>query len=359
MSTISKLQISSVRNIESIEISPSSQLNLVWGENGSGKTSVLEAIHLLATGRSFRSSKTDPLIRHCDTEAVIFAELAGDQQVGLSKSRRQKNKLRLQNENQRNWDNVARLIPVQILDATSFQLLEGGPKSRRRFLDWGVFHVEQSFLSNWRKASKCIANRNLLLKQSRPDHSQLSAWSAELVIAANDIDIARQKYFDDFVDVFVDVYSSMNGDHLSDVQLSYDRGWDAGADLEDVLRNGMENDLRYGATQNGPHRADIFVKWGNNKAIDILSRGQQKMLVSALKISQGKILSQELGRKCIYLVDDLPAELDKVNRASVLDELQALGGQIFVTSVERDALDLQLDAALMTTFHVERGTITT
>ncbi len=360
MSCISRLDISSVRNINSAQIEPCPGVNLLHGVNGSGKTSILESIHLLASGRSFRSSRLDPLISHGIEEAVVFAELAGGQHIGLSKSRRKNHQLRYQNENQRNWETVARELPVQILDSNSFLLLEGGPKSRRRFLDWGVFHVEQNFVTSWRNSRKAIANRNFLLKQSRLDVDQLEAWDKELCIFADEVDQSRQHYFKDFEVAFRKAYQSLKGVEANELRLTYQRGWDMERSLDEILAVSRQTDVRYGATQNGPHRADIDVMLGKSRAVDIFSRGQQKILVSAMKIAQGLLLSQALGRKCIYLVDDLPSELDFDNRAAVFRELLSLEAQLFVTTVDASSvLDCIAETLEMAKFHVEHGTIRT
>jgi len=360
MSKIQRLNVSCIRNIQSALLEPSATINLLYGENGSGKTSVLESIHLLGTGRSFRSSKLDPLISHDDDEAIVYAELRGGLKIGLSKSRRRIHQLKLQNERQRNWESVARELPIQVLDSNSFLLLEGGPKPRRRFLDWGVFHVEHSFVNSWRRSRKAIANRNMLLKQARLDLAQLEAWDMELSTSADEVDAARRKYIDEFLPIFSQVYRSLGGANADELEITYERGWDSERQLTQVLTENRGVDCRYGATQNGPHRADLCLKLGKTNAVEILSRGQQKMLVSAMKIAQGKLLSQALDRQCIYLVDDLPSELDRANRAAVFDQLAGLGGQMFVTCVDLSAIVESLsNPPEMATFHVERGIITT
>ncbi|MEX0965102.1 MAG: DNA replication/repair protein RecF [Pseudohongiellaceae bacterium] len=354
-----KLSVSAVRNIQGLDFEPVSTINILYGENGSGKTSILESIHLLASGRSFRTSKLDPLINNCQEESVVFARLADGKEIGLSKSRRQNHQLRFRAENQRNWENVARELPVQILDANSFLLLEGGPKSRRQFLDWGVFHVEQGFVENWRRTKKSLANRNLLLKQRKRDQEQIAAWDSELCQSAKEVDLARQAYFQAFIPVFKQVYENMRGVQSDSLIIDYDRGWDRDKELQDVLLENREIDARYGATQSGPHRADLSFRIGRSKAVEIFSRGQQKILVSSMKIAQGLLLSQALDRNCIFLVDDLAAELDHENRAAVLAQLISMGGQVFVTCVEISSiLDSLTEQPDMATFHVERGTIT-
>ena len=357
MSIIEKLSVTAVRNIDGLDIEPISTVNILHGENGSGKTSILESIHLLASGRSFRTSKLEPLICSSKDEAVVFARLVDGKEIGLTKSRRQKHQLKFRSEKQSSWENVARELPCQILDSNSFLLLEGGPKSRRHFLDWGVFHVEHSFVENWRRTKKSIANRNLLLKHRFPDFSQIAAWDSELCLAAKEVHRAREEYFLVFLPLFLDLYRKMNG--VDALIIGYESGWEADRELEDVLLESRNIDVRYGATQSGPHRADLSFKIGRNRAVDILSRGQQKILVSTMKIAQGLLLSRALDRKCIFLVDDLPSELDQDNRAAILSQLVSMGGQIFVSCVEiAGILDSLPGQPKLATFHVERGTIT-
>ena len=358
MTSVNELQLSNFRNFGEASASPSSGINLIYGENGSGKTSLLEAIHLLSTGKSFRSSLVDPLIKDGEKAATIFAATADQNKVGLTKPRNQKQQLRLNEENQKNWDQVARILPSQVLDATSFDLLEGGPKARRRFMDWGVFHVEPSFLDNWRRASKSIANRNRLLKQGQNgsmERAQVDAWDRELCLAASAIDESRARYLDKLLPAFQTIYDELVGSH-SDLQINYKRGWSIDHTLEEMLVSNRETDFRYGSTQSGPHRADLDIKLGSRRAQEILSRGQEKLVVCALKVAQGEVLSNAVGRKCIYLIDDLPAELDPSNREKVMQQLVQTNAQLFITSVEATAIDMDsLGQSGIAKFHVERG----
>ena len=220
--------------------------------------------------------------------------------------------------------------------------------------------MEHSFLNHWRVTRKCIANRNQLLKAQRLDEQQLQAWDVELCQAAAAVHLARKRYFDNFLPAFNEIYQSLAAENaIEALSLEYNRGWDSKIELAEVLQSARHQDLKYGATQNGPHRADVVVKVGQSPAIDVLSRGQQKVLVSALKIAQGSLYANAIQDRCIYLVDDLPAELDKENRAKILENLLALDSQLFVTCVELNSVKDSLQNPLaMSTFHVERGTIT-
>ena len=362
MTSVTELQLTNFRNFCEAKASPSSGINLIYGENGSGKTSLLEAIHLLSTGKSFRSSLVDPLIKDGEKAATIFAATEDQNKVGLTKPRNQKQQLRLNEENQKSWDQGARILPSQVLDATSFDLLEGGPKARRRFMDWGVFHVEPSFLDNWRRASKSIANRNRLLKQgqkSSAESAQINAWDRELCLAASAIDESRTRYLERLLPAFQTIYEKLVGNHPTDLHIIYKRGWSSDLTLDEALASNKEVDFRYGSTQAGPHRADLDIKLGSRRAQEILSRGQEKLVVCALKVAQGEVLSQAVDRKCIYLIDDLPAELDPSNREKVMQQLVQTSAQLFITSVEATAIDTDsLGRSDIAKFHVERGILT-
>lgn len=360
MSIIESLRINQVRNIAQLELDCHPQFTLIHGENGSGKTSILEAIHLLANGRSFRTSATESLINNDANEAVVFAQLAGGHRVGISRSRNDKKQLRLDESVQSNWDDVARLLPVLVLDASAFLLLEGGPRARRQFMDWGVFHVEPTFLTAWRRFRKSLANRNHLLKQPRPAFDQIQVWDKELITAAELVDQCRDQYLAALLPVFRSVYSDIAGERAMDLSITYYRGWDAEKSLAEVFVQSRDMDCKYRATQFGPQRADVTIKTGKHKALEVLSRGQQKLLVSALKIAQGQLLADSNGRHSVYLVDDLPAELDQGNRESVLATLAGLKSQLFVTCVDKDSFNSgQQKATEMASFHVERGKINT
>lgn len=360
MSALSRLELTTFRNIDHIDLETADSLNLIYGENGSGKTSILEAIHLLSTGKSFRSALVDPLIKDGQSQAVIFARTLDNDQIGLAKPRNQKHELKLNGAQQKNWDEVARLLPTLVLDSGSFQFLEGGPKARRRFLDWGVFHVEPTFVSHWRRSRQALAQRNRLLKSARIEESQLRVWDQELVSSANEIDRYRQSYMDEILPDFNEIYACLaQKAEYGALSIAYKRGWDAETSLREALIGSRAQDIKYGASQVGPHRADIEIRIGRRRALEVLSRGQQKLLICALKIAQGKLLSKKIGRQCVYLVDDLPAELDTENRKRVLTQLHLLKSQLFLTSVEKDALSIAPGEGVdMATFHVERGTIT-
>ena len=360
MGRLTRLEIHSFRNISHCAISPDPELNVIVGANASGKTSLLEAIHYLALGRSFRSSHFKPLIQSDQAETILFGELSSGASAGLRKSRKGEQQIKLNGKAVRGWESIAREMPVQLLDTTSFSLLTEGPKLRRRFIDWGVFHVEHAFLPAWRRAHKALLHRNSLLRQpGKPDVDQLSAWEEELVAGALQITALREAYCQRLLTAFSRALHTLD-EHLGEaVALQFHAGWNREHELAGLLKANRESDQAQGSTRHGPHRADLFVRSGNHRAVDVLSRGQQKLVVSALKVAQGELFFETREQRPIYLIDDLAAELDERNRKGVFDLLQSLGAQLFVTCVNRKALGSSFsDPMPGSLFHVEHGTIT-
>jgi DNA replication and repair protein RecF len=353
-SAIRRIDVHGIRNLSCTQLAPSEQVNILFGANGSGKTSFLEAIHYAALGRSFRSARVESVICTDLAEATVFIELFSGTSIGVNKSRVGAHTLKLRGERQPSWLDTARSLPLLLINSDSFALLEGSSKVRRKFLDWGVFHVEHDFSGTWRGAARCIAQRNLLLKSRNLDERQIDAWSVELAAYAESIDRSRARYLERLLPVLEDTLA-----HLLDVpalSIKYSRGWDEGSSLLDVLRGSLERDARYGATQVGPHRADLQIRIGKFRAEDYLSRGQQKLLVIALKLAQGRLLSELGGSTVVYLVDDLPSELDSPNRVRVCRLLEGFDSQTFMTCVGENDLDSGWSSATsLRKFHVEHG----
>jgi len=356
MPFLKKLSISNIRNLVSASLEPSSGLNLIYGANGSGKTSLLESIYLLGRGKTFRSNAKAPIIQNEAEECVVFGELNDGQKLGFSRLRPGTQKIFINGEKAMNRADLAQIFPLQMLNSDAFKILEGGPGARRSFLDWGVFHVEHQFVSHWRQAQKALLNRNSLLKSRNVKSQELSPWTHEFFQHAEAVDQYRREYSNKFKDYLDELLKEMLP--LKGFSLSYFKGWSNTQDLEDILSSNIQKDVKFGFTGAGPHRADLKIKIGKELAADVLSRGQQKLLVIAMKLAQAKLLKSITRKGCIFLVDDLPAELDQVNKTKVLGILSELGDQIFITGIERETLyePLQKEKE-MKLFHVEHGKI--
>jgi len=352
-----RFAISDFRNIERAEIKPAAGVNLLVGANGSGKTSVLEAIHFLGFGRSFRTNHTGRVIRRHASRFVLFAE---EQQadrrtaIGLIKSRQGETQLKIGGERAVRQSQLAEVLPLQVIHPDSFELLQGGPKFRRAFIDWGVFHVEQAFLSCWMRVRRALKQRNTLLRQGR-SYQQIRPWDQEFVRESQLLTTLRGHYVDSLRPILQQICRHFLSEYEFDFVLS--PGWDPLQELQVLLASHYERDRQQGYTQWGPHKADLKIRADGVMAAELLSRGQQKLLVSALKLAQGIHLSEQRHKQCIYLIDDFASELDEHKRQLLASALLQMGAQVFVTAIRPEQLPefMSQDSNL---FHVEQGNIT-
>jgi DNA replication and repair protein RecF len=361
MTFLNRLKVTDVRNIRSATLLDFSQTNLIHGANGSGKTTLLECINMLGLGRSFRGLQMKPVINteaeHCAVFGELTTTIGGLCPVGVAKSKKGETKIKLDGELIKSVAPLAELLPLQLISTDTHLLLSGSPKIRRQYIDWGLFHVEQDFLFHWRRLQQALKQRNSLLRRGKIGATEMDPWELQLSVASDIIHGFRLSYVGQLEVVFKDTLRALYDDY-EQIELHYSCGWDTDKKYSQYLSDNREKDAQRGFTQAGAHRADLKVKVGKLPAADVLSRGQQKLLVAALRLSQGKLLQQQTGRKTIYLVDDLPAELDKRHRERFVSALCGTGSQVFITCV--DANDLVTAYAKRdkpSMFHVEHGRV--
>lgn len=359
---IRRLEITGVRNISHASLSPFSRINILYGQNGAGKTSILESLSLLASGKSFRGHKLGPLIQRGRDSCIAFGEIQlvgrGYQPVGVERTRgRSANALiKVAGHRVKSASILAENLPLQVISSDTFKLLEGPPSIRRQYLDWGVFHVEHRYYPLWKSARRCLKQRNNLLRHGKIDPHQLAGWTRELAGLGEEIDQFRQDYIRRLKPVF-DARLKQLID-LEEVSLSYNRGWDKDRSLLEVLEQQQDKDFAQAFTGYGPHRADLRVRYHKANAAETLSRGQQKLVICALMLAQGYLLSELANKECVYLVDDLPAELDSSRRHALCGLLERLGSQVFLTCVDPGDLgNCWSESADLALFHVEQGVV--
>jgi len=362
---LQRLYVNGLRNLCDARLEGCGRINILMGPNGSGKTSFLEAIYLLGLGRSFRSIRQAPIINYEKDALTIYGELEqggadGYQSIGVLRSRLGKQGLRVNREPVENIAELAKALPLQLINSESFALVSGGPKMRRQFMDWGVFHVKPTFLGSWRNAQRCLRQRNHLLRahgarrHDRIYTPELAAWDEELALCSASMDQLRARYIDDIRVHFDDILRRLTD--LPPVSLNYQRGWGADTGLQAALESSFAQDVVRGSTTFGPQRANIDIRLGGVPAADVLSRGQLKMVVSSLRLAQGAHLARQHGVRCVYLLDDLPAELDREHRTALCRLIDEMGCQAFITCPDADAIRHSWsDPGAVRRFHVKHG----
>ncbi len=347
---LSRLQIRNIRNIEYSSVDLGPKVNLFAGENGSGKTSILESVHFLSSGRAFRSGKENTLLKKGADGCVVRGLSETGQEMSAYKDKVKGRRMTLGNRILDRASELAQRLPVLVLAPQSINLLIGGPDYRRRFLNWGVFHVEPAFRQVWEAGKRCLYQRNQLLKKEALPRRDLDSWSSEFVRLSETIHRYRAKYMSEFQESFQESFSITG---LTDVEVTYQPGWNSDSSLAEQLASVQSLDLKRGFTSKGFHRADLAVTRAKREVSSFCSRGELKRLAWGMLLIQGEALNGEV----IYLVDDLASELDRDSRERVCKYLLDKGNQILATGVDQAELASCWDDNTKIMFHVEHGVI--
>lgn len=351
------LRIENLRSIGHAEIDLSPGWNFLVGPNGAGKTSLLEAAFVLSHGRSFRASSRDALTRHGAGGYSVFGDflsMAGSRErVGLARAGG-----RL--EARLNGDAVAaselmRHTAVLCFEPGSHELISGTSEERRRFIDWGVFHVEHELLATWRRYQRALKQRNAGLRLARPS-SELDSWDHELVAAAEPLTRMRASYFGRLAPLVANLMSRVLAE-LGEPRFVFQPGHDPGRDLADVLAESRSRDLARTYTGAGPHRADWTIAFEAAPRREHLSRGQEKLCAFACVMGQAALFAQTRAEWPVIALDDLASEMDEDHQRRIVAEVGASGAQVLATGTHEPPV-IAASGAPIARFHVEQGGFT-
>ncbi|GMM67564.1 DNA replication/repair protein RecF [Alteromonas sp. MTD1] len=357
---LNNVQITQFRNLSSVSFSPSTSLTIIRGVNGSGKSSLIEALHYLGFGRSFRTSKHTSVIQHDKNDFSVFASCTDEEgealKLGFMRSRNDSFTCSINGERSKKLSDLVSLVPIQLFTPQSTDLIIGSPSERRRFCDWGLFHVKHQFQLLSNQYAKFLKHRNALLKQyANLDASENQYWETQFAELGEALTAMRQEY----VELLKPVFKYYANEFLPtfDVELSYYKGWEKDVCLSESLVKKREYDGKIGHTSSGPHKADLRLKVNGVNAQELLSRGQLRMAVAALQMSQTKLFNSVTQRKSIFLLDDVGAELDADKREQFIDGLLEMDTQVFVTAIESSQLGFIEKYNEKKMFHVEHGSV--
>lgn len=396
---IERLQISNLRNLTQVSLYATA-CNVIIGANGSGKTSLLEAIFLLSRGKSFRHHQPKRYIQHHQNAVTVYAKLNDTSTLAIQKQADATTVLRLNQTTVYNQSILTEQLPTLLIDPSTMDMLEQGSASRRQLLDWLVFHMKQGFHPQWIAYQRLLKQRNSLLKQRRHlTHVQLAelrAWDKGLASHAALIHHYREAIFEAWQPYFSESITQLLPAYAEQLSLSYNAGYDTSVAFDIQLNERLDQDLQLGYTRIGNHRADIHVHWRSTgsiqtanesinaslsadstaklpvlkeQAANILSRGEKKLLITALRLSQLPLLlnannselsssDAKLNATPVVLLDDITAELDERAIEILLATLAQLPCQVFMSSLTDSILPMINEYwSEPKVFHMKQGEI--
>ena len=382
--SLAELTVDDLRCIEHAELHLHPGHNLIWGGNGSGKTSLLESIFLLGRGRSFRTRNSERLIRHGRDRLVVFGRTgreskAGDslgvaspapgvaedgasgiagsafenpgslvQPLGVQVSRADGTIARISGATARSLTELTQAFPVQVIDPGVHKLVEEGGHRRRRWMDWAVFHVEHQFGDWWLRYTRILKQRNAAL---RTQPAQVSVWDAELARVGELIAESRRRFVESLLPFWRESVLALSG---LEPELHYFKGWAQDVSLSDALAASKTRDESKRLTHPGPHRADVIIRMNGRPAREVLSRGQQKLVAVAMTLAQLNLLQEATRTTPTLLLDDPAAELDGDHLRRFIEQVMRLRSQLVLTSLHSES---HLFGTPNRVFHVEQGRV--
>lgn len=362
--SLSSLSVRDCRNLEAVDIELVPGLNLFVGPNGAGKTALLEAVHILSRGRSFRSSQSSKVIRTDQPEMIVRAGITDEyrvsSQLSVARPRRGATLVRVDGESLPGGVSAAsKLLPVQTMLPGVSDLVFSGPAERRRWLDWGVFHVEPSYLSAWRNYQQLLKQRNARLRQlqSVDGDNVLGTFTDQLLEAALPLAALRQRYVESWAPLFAETLSRLDENLANIVSTLKPFGSLEDVDLAELMTQNASRDVKLGVTHSGPHRADLLLKHNGRPLSDSLSRGQGKTVALAMMQSQASYLAMRTGQTSLFLIDDAGAELDRDHNAAFFESLAQTNAQIMATCTEEPWTGRAYPGHERAVFHVKQGQI--
>ncbi len=374
-----------LRNLEPYKLTPSPAINVIAGKNGAGKTNLLEAIYLNALGRSFRTSATRNLIADDQASCWVFAEYIKKisdvnsgatgpttHKIGVERKKGNYQKININGVRHNSLAELASLAPVLAIQPSETQLIDGGSAIRRKYLDWLMFHVEPSFLNQWRDNQRLLKQRNQLLRAfskkgrlSKADRLEVKTWDQAFIMSCESLNKMREQtvnsllsHINRYLHAIPAFAQGGSQSRRIEIELNFDQGWAKEKTLEQSLDQSLQQDIYRGFTRSGSHRSDLIIRANGHQAKEYLSRGQKKLLSMLMRLAQAQELKQHpYCPKPILLLDDLFAELDQDNVKSFIHLFEELDTQVFLTCLNTETWVQGLLTKDSKVFHVEHGKI--
>jgi len=334
------------------------------GDNGQGKSNLLEAIYFLATTKSFRTSSLESVVRRGESlvyvsgEAVSESGLARSLSIGIETGESRRRELQV-NQQKVALNGYLEVLQLFAYSSARLEIIRGGPEERRRFLDRGIASIDPGYLKNLSRYTQTLKQRNAVLSAIRArgaSRSTLTAWDEQLILAASPIVASRSAYVTRLKSAFTEVTTAL-GYHVDTIELDY-RPAGVSTD-EELSRQELEKvrarEFAAGHSLLGPHRDVLEIRMSGVPAAEYLSGGELKMVVLLLKLAKINIYRERRTEPPIFLLDDLDAELDLGITQRLLASL--VGTTQIITTSAKASVFKELEFGAHRRFLIQSGEV--
>lgn len=334
---ISHLEIVDFRNISHIEMIPYHRFNIISGNNGAGKTNLIEAIYYLSALRSFRTVRRGEVVRHGSKTALLKALFSGAASGLLCECEIGKDFRRIKSGGKEVAlsDGHFSSLPMVLFGPSNLSLVQGGPDERRRYMDRALFQADITYPSVVSGYTRALKNRNRLLKRSSINRRLLAPYDEQLASLGEKVVGMRRSFIERaahrYEEALCRISRGLKG------TLVYRPNIEGGKEeITATLECAFDTDMERGFTGRGPHADDLDIRVGGRMAKRFASQGQQRMAVLSLKMAETLVLQEVTGVIPILLLDDISSELDRERNRSLFDFLREICGQVFITTTHLD-----------------------
>ncbi|HLN61906.1 MAG TPA: DNA replication/repair protein RecF [Symbiobacteriaceae bacterium] len=365
---LASLMLSKFRNYQELQLDFSPGLNVIYGDNAQGKTNLLEAVYVLATGKSHRTSRDQELILEgadALTARAMVVRKTGDMSLELTLGHETRKQVKINGVAEKKIAHLVGNVAAVLFSPDDLQLLKGSPSGRRRFLDIELSQISQTYLHHLMSYNRTMTQRNTLLKQDTVDQALLSIYDEQLLASGAQLVVRRAQAVQRLSKI-ASQYHGMLAEGKEELRLEYQS---QGAEpdqtpgvaevterLYSQLQQRRREEIRRQVTLVGPHRDDIGF-WINDRDAKLYgSQGQQRTAVLALKMAELQFMAEEIGEYPVLLLDDVASELDPTRRHYLFSAVRE-GIQTFVTCTDLDDLMVRSWHIEHRLFRVRTGTV--
>ena len=357
---IEKLTLRNFRNYEDIVLTPHEGVNLFFGENGSGKTNLLEAIHYCALGKSHRITGDQSVVRIGETFSVcdvriLTKGLHREITVRLIPNEQNKKTVLLDQKQIKRFSELMGCLQCVIFSPEDLGLVREGPSIRRRFLDMMISQVNRNYFIALQQYRSGLEQRNALLKRIGKNlekgHGMLDVFEQAMAAPVSVIIAERKKIVEMLSDLASSTYREISGRDEEIFSVGYHSSFLESENIQEdyiyALKNNREEDIRFGVTTAGTHRDDLLLSLYKKNMKVYASQGQVRTAALSMKLAQMKVFRRISGETPVLLLDDVMSELDKSRRMRLLDAIRDY--QTFITCTDKSDLDAEENSRI---YHV-------